>query len=293
MRRRAFLTSLALVPLAGCSNGSPGSSTDTASPTATSTPPATTSTAGETPTETFPFELVRIDARDTVQLNVPFGFAISVRNTGSQARTFRSKLSMKVGDGTWQSVDGEIRFDVPAGEVRTWQTPARRAGYLQTYRYRLEAFDATWTTEIVPKRLDFGLSYTTPTGLSLNVLGVAFEKRYSGSDGTATAGGDASAPTAPDGHVWAVFPVTARNRAESPQSTPAPDEFVLSIDGETYRPTSADVSGNPYRRVTLDPETSRRGELVYAVPEGTSANDVEVTWGASLQRGDVKVTWDK
>jgi hypothetical protein len=233
---------------------------------------------------------VSIDAPDSVQLNVPFGFEISVRNTGSRERTFRSKLSTKVGDGAWKTAEGEISVPVPAGEVRTWKSPRGKPPYLQTYHYRLEAFGATWSTEIVPKRLDFGLSYTTPLGLSLNVLGADFQAQYSGSDATATSGDDGVA--APDGKVWGVLPMEVRNRADSTQSLPAPDEFVLHLDDRTYRPTP-DVSSNPYEGGSLDGGTTRTGELVYAVPEGTRPRDVEVTWEASLDGGDVKVTWDK
>jgi len=280
MHRRTLLATLGTTALAGCADGGDaGGDADS-----TETP-----TAQPTSTATDPFELDGIEAPDTVPLNVPFSFAVGVRNTTEQERTFTSKLSLKVGDGEWEEARGEISMPVQPGEVAAWESPRATPAYLNTYHYRLEAFDETWQTEIVPKVLDFGKRYATPTGLFLNVLGGSFESEYPTADNTTAT---PSTPVPADGEAWAIIRLDVRNRLEEPLTTPPASDFVLEIDGEA-RPQRQDVSDDPYESMTLDGRTVTRGDLVYAVPAGTRARDIDVRWAKSLPGGDVQVTWEK
>ena len=48
-----------------------------------------------------------------------------------------------------------------------------------------------------------------------------------------------------------------------------------------------------YEGGELSGRTVNRGNLVYAVPEGTQVRDLSVVWEQSLPDGDVKCTWTK
>jgi hypothetical protein len=285
MRRRTFLASAGIAALAGCSNGD-GS--------ATSTP---TTEAG---TGSPNFELVGVEAPDSRALNNPTGFAIGIRNTGSGEGTFTSPLEQRVSDGEWRET-GTIEMTLSAGETGEWRSPKFVPQYLGTLHFRLPEFDEAWSIEITPKRLDFGTHYATPTGLYINILGGSFESTYptatngtadnGSTDGTITENTTEGTP-APDGQIWAIMRVDVRNRLEEPIATPGASSFVLEVDGERMS-QQQDVSDDPYEGGELAGRTVKRGDLVYAVPAGTQARDLTLSWGASLSDGDVKAIWTK
>jgi len=276
MQRRAFLGTLGTTVVGGCA-GNDGSDTD---PTATSTPTTSTSTNGGRGSAEF--EFVGVQAPDSVQLNVPKSFTITVRNVGSADGTFTSAVRIKVGDSEWRTA-GEISVSVPAGETREWQSSRFVPRYLDPIRFHLVAFDEQWSTQVTPRSLGFGDSYDAPTGLRLNVLGGSFETALpTTTNGTST--------PAPDGEAWAVMRLDVRNLLQEPRTTPEASAFVLEVDGER-RPQRQDVSDDPYERRKLDGRTVQRGDLVYAVPAGTEAGDLTCRWEASLSNGDVKAIW--
>ncbi|AZH26499.1 hypothetical protein [Haloplanus aerogenes] len=283
MRRRAFLASAGIAALAGCSNGD-GSTTATPTPTETGAP-------------NFELRGARFPGNKT--LNVVTNFIIAVENTGSAAGTFRSPLQMKVGDGEWKTA-GEVEMPLDAGETGEWHSPDFLPQYLTTLHFRLGAFDETWSIKIHPRELDFSHYYAVPTGLYINVLGGSFESTYSTSgnetadttNDTATPAATTTPVSAPDEKAWAVMQVDVRNRLEEPHDAPPASSFVLEVDGEQM-PQHQEVSANPYEGGELAGRTVRRGELVYAVPEGTRARDIRLVWEASLPKGDVKAIWTK
>ncbi|AXG07871.1 hypothetical protein DU500_16345 [Haloplanus rubicundus] len=284
MRRRAFLASAGIAALAGCSSGNDdGDGSDgTATPTATSTGTGTPN-----------FELRGAEIPEARALNVPTAIAVAVQNTGTGAGTFTSTLERRVDDGEWETA-ANIEMPLEAGETGEWHSPRFAPRYLATLHFRLAAFDETWSMEIAPKRLDFGLYYAAPTGLYLNVLGGSFESEYPApSNETDTTANETLTPTAaPDGETWAIMRVDVRNRLEEPQTTPAADEFVLTVDGEP-RPQHQEVTDDPYEGGELAGRTVTRGDLVYSVPAGTQARDITITWESSLPDGDVKAIWTK
>jgi hypothetical protein len=273
MRRRAFLGTVGAAALAGCS-GDDGSESD----------PTPTTSASRGSAE---FEFVGVQAPESVQLNVPDAFALGVRNVGSAEGTFTSPLRTKLGDGEWNTA-GEISMTIPAGETGEWQSGRFMPRYLETIRFHLVAFDERWSIQVEPKRLDFEKYYDVPTGVRLNALGGTFESAYP----TATNETAVTPTSASDGETWAIIRLDARNRLREPLEPPEASEFVLEVDGER-RPQHQDVSDDPYEGGTLDARTVRRGDLVYAVPEGTSAADLTFWWESSLEEGDVKVIWTK
>ena len=161
MRRRAFLGTVGIAALAGCSNG--GGSSTTATPTVT-----------PTGTGSPEFELRAVESAESTPLNDPTVFAIAIRNVGTGAGTFTSDLERKIGDGEWETA-GELEMPLSAGETGEWHSPRLTPRYLTTLQFRLAAFDETWSIEITPARYDFGIRYATPTGLFVNVVGGTFE----------------------------------------------------------------------------------------------------------------------
>jgi hypothetical protein len=295
MRRRVFLASAGLTALAGCSNEG-GSATTT--PTGTSTGTGSAS-----------FELRGARFPGSKTLNVNTQFVIAVKNTGSAAGTFTSDLQMRVGDGEWKTA-GQVEMELDAGETGEWHSPEFLPQYLTTLYFRLSEFDETWSIRIDPRELDFGNYYAVPTGLYINVLGGSFESTYPAPGNETTSGGTengtatttatpngtatptGTATPAPEGKTWAIMKVDVRNRLQEPQEAPPASSFALDVDGERM-PQRQDVSDAPYEGGELAGRTVRRGDLVYAVPEGTQAKDVRLTWERSLPKGDVKAIWTK
>jgi hypothetical protein len=283
MRRRAFLASAGIAALAGCS----GDGSTTATPTRTATGTGTFTDSGNAE-----FEFVGAEAAESVSINVSTTFGLGVRNVGSGPGTFTATLETRLNDGEWRQ-NGEIEIPLSAGETGEWHSPQFSLQYLGTYQFRLSAFDETWSIEATPRRLDFDNRYAAPTGLFVNVLGGSFETTYPTTDDGAATAESTPAPRTPapdEGDVWAVMRIDVRNRLEEPQSTPDPSEFVLEVDGER-RPQHQAVSDDPYDGGELGGRTVERGDLVYAVPEGTSASDISLRWESSLPGGDVEVIW--
>jgi hypothetical protein len=269
MDRRTFLGAAGMAVVAGCSNG--GSSGSGATGTPTSTPTGTGSAE---------FEFEGVQAPDAVELNDPLAFAIRVRNVGSGRGTFTSGLSTKVDDGEWRALEGEISMTLGPGESGVWESPELTARYLGTVAFRLDGVDETWRIEVGPKRLSFAEEFATPGGLLLSVLGGNFESTAPDEDGT----------PAPDGQVWAVMRVDVRNSRQEAQPTPPPSTFTLAVDGD-LRDMDQSVTDDPYEDGSLAGRGGRRGDLVYAVPEGTTAEDVSVTWERSTERGELRAVW--
>ena len=275
MHRRTFLTTVGVTSIAGCSS-SKSNQTETASPNV---------------------EFVGADAPESVPLNVPRTFSIRLRNTGSSEETFNSPLGVKQNDGEWEKAT-DVSLTIPAGETKQWNSARFALECLGKYQFKLHGFDATWSIEAVPKRLDFGNFYAVPTGLYINPLGGSFELEYPTEDNrtvtnqTATSEPTPSPRTPTDGEQWLVMRVDVRNRLEEPQLTPPASKFVLTVDGEP-RPLHQDVSDDPYNSHELDGRTVTRSDLVYSVPANTEEKDISLTWSSSLSDGDVKAIWTK
>ncbi|MFD1633642.1 DUF4352 domain-containing protein [Haloplanus ruber] len=323
MRRRAFLASAGIAALAGCSNGD---GSNTATPTGTESGTSTPAEGGSTETATgsgtttrtgdgsAEFEFRDVEAPEQVTLNIPTTFALGVRNTGSAEGTFTATLETRRNGEEWRQ-GGNIEMTLAAGETGEWHSPRFSLQYLGTYEFRLTAFDETWSIEATPRQLDFNNYYVVPTGLYMNVLGGSFEPTYptpdDGTNETTTTGEPTPTMTAtpestetaestpmprtpaPEaGGEWAVMRIDVRNSLDEAQTTPDASEFVLEVDGER-RPQHQEVSDDPYEGGELAARTVTRGDLVYAVPEGTRARDVTLWWESSLPGGDVKVVWTK
>jgi hypothetical protein len=271
MDRRTLLGAAGMAVVAGCSNG------DSSGSGATGTPMPTRTKTG---TGSADFEFEGVQAPDSVALNDTLAFAIRVRNVGSGRGTFTSGLSTKVNDGEWRAVEGEVSMTLDPGEPGVWESPELTPRYLGTLAFRLDAVEETWRIEVAPKRLSFGERYTTPAGLLLSVLGGSFESTAPDGNGT----------PAPDGMVWAVMRVDVRNSRQEAQSTPAPPTFALAVDGVS-REMDLSATDDPYEDSSLAGRGGRRGDLVYAVPEETTAEDVSVTWERSSERGELRAVW--
>lgn len=303
MRRRRYLAALgggASGLLAGCSAiGGDSPSTGTATE---STAPSTGTGSG---TPSVPvaeaFELTQLDVTKQTRLNEPWAFGFSVRNRTDTKRVFRTTISARVDGGEWRKFRGEASFEVAPGKIKTWQSPRLRFRFLRTVTYRLDALDETWTVEVLPLELDYGLSYTSPVGLQTTVGQVTFRDEKptgsgSGADGTengtATATPTAPPPTAADGSgtKWAVVPVTVENPTERARPAPFPQEFTFLADGEAAEDHDLDTPSLYHRDRSLEPSEPLSGNLYYEIPAGTDANDIEVVLRRSYSDGGVAET---
>jgi hypothetical protein len=309
VRRRRLLAALTTgvtAPLAGCSlPGDGGESAGTT--TGTPTDAAGTGTATPVPVAEA-FELTRLQATESQRLNEPWGFAFSVRNRTGTDRPFRSTISTRRGDESeWEPLGPPIEFGVPAGEVRTWKSPAGRFRYLVTVEYRLDALGTTWTVEVLPLTLMYGQTYTSPVGLRTTVESVRFEATRPTDAATDEGGANATAtpattptptPTAttPDGETrWALARITVENPTDRERPAPFPQELTLGRedreDGPSYEPRALDLSDLYLRERALAPGERHGGVLPYEVPADLAANDAEIVLSRSYDDGEVEVRW--
>ena len=312
MRRRRALRTLAaagLVPAAGCSVLDDGS-TPTASPTAT---PSSTTTSSPSPTASVPanvdaaFDVAGIDASEETELNVPWGFTVRVRNATSNPQIFESTLSVRKRGSEWETFEGALRFRVPPGETRGWESPLRGFAYLGSFDYRLDALSHTWSVDVVPKTVSFDVSYTTPEGLVMTIGDVTFRStdpsdgetpdpapRTDGFTPTPTPLPEPTPSPAEPGERWALFPLTVGKRGEGTAMAPDPGEFTVRLkDGTAVGPPADLAWSRVYRAVELAPNERIHGFLPVQVPAGTRDFDVVVGWTNSYEEGDVEVSWDK
>lgn len=268
MRRRPFLSTAALAPLAGCSIGSNAN--------------------GQTANGTGGFELAGIESPNHVPSTAQVRFTIRVRNVSSGRQTFSSPIELQTPEGDWRSVD-TVSLSLDPGETGEVQTTQIVMPYLGTRKYRLPAFDETWAVEIHPLQLSFGETYLVPNGLIVSVIGGKLESAYP--PASSSANQTATPTTPPDGDVWLIMRVDIRNRLQDQSlQAPKPTQFSLTTEG-TKRQLHQDVAVAPYEGGSLASRTVRRGSLVYAVPSGTKSADITMSWEASLPEGDVQAIW--
>jgi len=276
MRRRLFLSSLGLTALAGCSSNGNLETPDNSN--------------SHNPSS-GPFELVDSNVPNQVPSTAQVTFTFRVQNTGSESNAFTSTVEEKQ-DGTWSNVDN-VRLELDSGEVGNVQTSQFSFPYLGTHQYRLTAFDRVWSIEVVPLQLRFQQQYVLPNGLLISVLGGSFESEYprpnneTASNATAT-----PTPTTPaDDNTWLVMRVDLRNRLQNKSiQSPDPTGFTLTVNGQEYQPNQS-VNPDPYESQTLTPRMVIRDSFVYAVPSGTAADDVSMSWETSLPDGELKAIW--
>jgi hypothetical protein len=308
MRRRQYLAGLGAGTsglLGGCS-GFGGGSSSTGTATESAAPSTGTGTGTPSTSVAEAFELTQLDVTERTRLNEPWAFGFSVRNRTDTTRVFRSTISARVDGGEWRQFRGEASFEVAPGKIKTWQSPRLRFRFLRTVTYRIDALDETWTVEVLPLELEYGLSYTSPVGLEITVGQVTFRDEKptgsaSGTDdtrnGTDGTGNETTTPTAPpptaadrSGTKWAVVPVTVENPTERARPAPFPREFTFLADGEAAQDHDLDTPSLYHRDRALEPDEPLSGNLYYEIPAGTDANDIEVVLRRSYSGGEVEAS---
>lgn len=270
MRRRPFLSTAALAALAGCSTGSDANV--------------------QTGDDSGGFELVGIEAPVQVPSTAQVRFTIRVRNVSSGRQTFSSPIELQTAEGDWRPVD-TVSLALDAGETGDVQTAQLAMPYLGTREYRLPEFDETWAVEVRPLQLSFGESYLVPNGLIVSVIGGKFESEYPIANSSANQTTTPTPTTPPEGNVWLIIRIDVRNRLQDESlQAPKPAQFSLTTEG-AQRQLHQDVAVDSYEGGALASRTVRRGSLVYAVPSGTEAADITISWEASLADGDVRAIW--
>lgn len=305
MRRRRYLAALgagASGLLAGCSESGGGQTT-----AATATP------GGTTPSVAEAFEVTKRGVTETTRLNEVWVFGFTVRNRTDTARVFRSTISSRIDGGEWRQFDRPLTLDVGPGEAKTWRSPRIKFQFLRSYTYRLDATGTTWSVEVIPLTLDYGLTYTSPVGLQITVGTILFrdEKPRTAGDPTATPTSTPAStatstptptpppPTAADtgGTKWAVVPVEVQNPTDQPRSAPFPQEFTFRANGETYADVPLDRPDLFYRDRALKTGEPLSGNLYYEVPAGLDARDVEFVLQRSYDQrdleGEIEVIWSR
>ncbi|MFB6160476.1 MAG: hypothetical protein ABEJ61_04770 [Haloferacaceae archaeon] len=275
MRRRTAVALLGggLASLSGCSAlGGSGTATSTASQSSTGTP---------TPAPTTDLEVAGVDAPGTVEVNVPYEFAVRVRNPTDRRGTFESGLSLRIGgDGDWRALDGRIGGEVPPGETRTVSGSLPPIAFLNTYDLRLDATGRTWSFETVARQRSFGDAFETPRGLSVVVLGGSFTTSYTGG------GNESAARTPPSGSKWAIVRVRVLNPTDQEVTFPPFGAFSLLAGGSRH----AVRISNPDQTIRITGERTEF-ELPFVVPEDVTADDITVRWKPVYGDRSTAATW--
>lgn len=244
------------------------------------------STAGRPPTPSDPaeaFELVSIDSPSVVEINAPYRFGFTVRNTADSALTFTTGWSFRTPQADWRrrswvTVDWPIAFSVPAGETKRWQSLTTDFNNVARYEFRLDRFGATWSVESVPARRQFGEPYRTLDRTVLTIEGLELE-----ADPHAAADGAMSV----DDRL-ARAAVRVRNLTRHPMPHDEPGDLVLVASEQVIEPTPRPGDA---RAVLAPPGSVTTGWVAFAVPPGTALADSVVSWRPAHFDGPVRVDW--
>lgn len=293
MRRRRFLATVGVTAsIAGCSGGDSdgneagGGSTPTATATLTST---STETATRTATpEPASFELVSVNSPDTIEIESDYQIEFTIENTGEQHGVFTSPLSYRTPRGNWQTSNERLRLEVPAGQEATWTGQAVTFDYMQEIEFRLDTLRATWSLQVVSKTLSFGRPYVNPDGIELAVTNLSFADFYEYSIDQYD-----YVEEPPDGSQWLFVTVHAENVSGSPEYAPLSQDFVALVGDQQFDSTMYRRDTQAYDGGEIQAGVVRRGDVLFAVPAGASASNIEVVWSESYYDGDVAAYWSE
>lgn len=258
-RRRALALFGGFATLSGCSAiGGSETATPSAAPSDGTTP---------APATTDELEVVGVDAPESVEVNAPYEFTLRVRNPTDRPGAFQSRLSLRIGDGEWNHLEGGVGAEVPPGATRELSTSLPPIAFLNTYDLRLDAVERSWTFETVARRLPFGDGFETPRSLTVTVLGGSFTTSYAGG------GNESDARTPPSGSKWVVVRVEVENPGDEVVTFPPLGAFTLLTDGSEHAVRLSD----PNDGVELSMDRARI-EIPFVVPEDVTGDELTVRW---------------
>jgi hypothetical protein len=268
---------------AGCNDRAPARRTDASSPTDTASPTAT-------PTRTPADFEVAYEHPTSVEIGTTVPVTLVITNTGGRAAPFGAPLSVQRPNGTWRTATTREFGVIEPGETVRAESRPYELEYLGRYAFRLGASAPPTTIRTRPATLAWDRAYRTPAGYRLRVGAPELQRAYAYVDPD----GIDRARSAP-GEQWAFVPLTASNPSEAVVTPPAADDVTLYPSETPYDRTALVerplYQGQPYVAAELRPNGEIEGYVPYAIPAATSIDDLRVVWAASIDGGDIAVSW--
>jgi hypothetical protein len=162
MKRRAFLSTVVTIAVAGCSSDGGTTQTPTETPTSTPTASPTQEQTGEPE-----FEFISFDHPDTVEVNGSFQIEMDVKNRGGSEGDFTSRISLFWFGGWVEAGEAELN-DVEPGETRTWVSNEVSLEESGEFQFRVDELDEYFRIEVLEPTIV--LEYTITAGTAPDAI---------------------------------------------------------------------------------------------------------------------------
>jgi hypothetical protein len=290
-RRGVLLAAIGTVATAGCV-GEQGE-------------PTGDQTQGDDPVEERTgFELLGVDAPETVDVGEEWTWSVTIRNHGESTEVFQSRVSIYMGNGNWEEFN-QIDFTIPSNDTRIFESPESFITDPAVARYRVDEFDETFDIRPSVEELSFGkpglISKSETTIGSIpedeRNLQLSLEKLKL-FDNIDSPENDGQQFEADDGQQFGTIRVNMENTAEETLGSLNASRLVVfagnSDSGEVIS-TNASVRmewiqsiGNVYQSENLEPGENTSGIVGFELPGEVSEDEVTafvnpVWWGDSTQ----------
>ncbi|GGJ16660.1 hypothetical protein GCM10008995_28210 [Halobellus salinus] len=281
--RRALLALIGAAVGAGCNGRDPESDTDVT----TATPPATPTATATPPPAEF---RIAYEHPTNVEVGQTVTITVTVTNTGGRAAAFGASPSVTRPSDTRRTGPRQELGAIAPGETVTVTSPVYDLDYLGRYTFRFGASAPATTIRTRPATLAWDRAYQVPPGYQLRVGAPELRQTYSyvTPDGI-------DQERADPGEQWAFVPIEVANPTDDATTAPAADDFTLFPSDTPYDRTALTeqpiYQGQPYVATTLQPERKHRGYIPYAIPAGSTVDDVRIVWAAPVGGGTVAVSW--
>jgi hypothetical protein len=265
MKRRALLASagVGMASLTGCLFGGGGGDSE-----------ATTTASGSQPLQDVnrsgaKLKLVSIDAPESTQLNEPYEFQLTVKNSGDTAGVYRAPVTVQRKGEVEFREEREALVYVDPGETQSATISLSAFAEVGRANIRLDGADNQWGIEVRRRRLPFGGTFVA-NGMAITVDRVELEARDGGREN----------------RQWANVYVRVENTGQQ-NYAPSPDRFYIRYDGVRYSKALYGGASPEYNDVNLRQGQTEAGIIQYTIPESATAEDLQI----EFERRNQQAIW--
>lgn len=232
------------------------------------------------------FEIESLDMSDEVEIGREWSWSITIANTGEAESTFETVVYAKSAATDFVEI-GNIELDIAAIETATYESGVGVITYLTRATYRFETLGTEHEIRVGPRSLSVGESYESPLQIVTSVAALELGDTYrdEGSDG------NTKTEEASSGMQWAILEFEATNESGSSESLPPADAISVLAGNSQYDATDVNEGDHEYEGGEVQAGVSRRGELVYEIPEALNVTDLEVAYSDNNVAGEWSVRW--
>ena len=243
----------------------------------------------EQETEPAEFEVVSVEAPDTVEVGRSFDWSLTVRNEGGEDGVFETSVTRRHDDREPVEHD-TVSVEVPAGEeVRRGFSAS--PDFLGEYVYRLEETGDEFEVRATEQSLTLGETYVNPDGVRINVgtRRVDSDMELTRSYSYVTEEGRVP-HRAGDDEKFALVEVSVQKPTRVPKELPVADEFVMVVNEEEEYESTERLADDAYTGGRS--RVSREGVVMFEIQDRFGrGDDYEVYWTRVYPEGVAEAVW--